>query len=268
MTFSINFLILFCVALLCCAAGFYKYVYFISIGYGAAIAGQGAALLALFCGRLTPPVILLCVLLILYGCRLSGYLLFREIRSVSYQRHMKTEIKDGSDMKPAVKVLLWISCGLLYVLMVSPVFYRIENQDVHADIAFYIGIALMVFGLVVESASDISKNRQKKTNPKRFCDKGLFRIVRCPNYLGELIIWTGVFAAGTSSFCTVGQWIVAVVGYLGIVYVMFSGARRLEIRQNKNYGDDPEYQAYVKRVPIMLPFVPLYSVEKYKFLVL
>jgi hypothetical protein len=48
---------------------------------------------------------------------------------------------------------------------------------------------------------------------------------------------------------------------------MFSGARRLEIRQNKNYGDDPEYQAYVKSTPIMIPFVPLYSVEKYKFLV-
>ena len=43
-------------------------------------------------------------------------------------------------------------------------------------------------------------------------------------------------------------------------------ARRLEIRQNKNYGQDPEYQAYVKSVPILLPFIPLYSVEKYKFL--
>lgn len=33
------------------------------------------------------------------------------------------------------------------------------------------------------------------------------------------------------------------------------------------YGADPEYQAYVKSVPILLPFVPLYSVEKYKWLV-
>ena len=64
-----------------------------------------------------------------------------------------------------------------------------------------------------------------------------------------------------------GQWIMALLGYVGIVFVMFSGARRLEIRQNKNYGDDPEYQAYVKSTPIMIPFVPLYSVEKYKFLV-
>ncbi|HKM22591.1 MAG TPA: hypothetical protein VJZ01_11195 [Lachnospiraceae bacterium] len=51
-----------------------------------------------------------------------------------------------------------------------------------------------------------------------------------------------------------------------IVYIMFGGARRLEIRQNKNYGNDPEYQAYVKKTPIIIPLLPLYSVAKYKFL--
>jgi len=55
--------------------------------------------------------------------------------------------------------------------------------------------------------------------------------------------------------------------YVGIIFVMFSGARRLELRQDKNYGGDPEYQAYVKSVPILLPFVPIYSVKKYKWLV-
>jgi hypothetical protein len=48
---------------------------------------------------------------------------------------------------------------------------------------------------------------------------------------------------------------------------MFGGARRLELRQNRNYGDDPEYQKYVKTVPIILPFIPLYSVADYTFLV-
>ena len=57
------------------------------------------------------------------------------------------------------------------------------------------------------------------------------------------------------------------LGYALIIWVMFSGARRLEIRQDKNYGNDPEYQKYVRTVPIILPFVPLYSVKKYKFLV-
>jgi hypothetical protein len=59
----------------------------------------------------------------------------------------------------------------------------------------------------------------------------------------------------------------ALFGYVLLIYIMFSGARRLELRQNKYYGNDLEYKKYVKTVPIMLPFVPLYSVEKYKWLV-
>ena len=54
---------------------------------------------------------------------------------------------------------------------------------------------------------------------------------------------------------------------MGIIYVMFGGARRLEIRQNKSYGSDPKYQCYVQTTPIMIPLVPIYSVEKHKWLV-
>jgi steroid 5-alpha reductase family enzyme len=82
-----------------------------------------------------------------------------------------------------------------------------------------------------------------------------------------MLFWTGVFVSGIGSNASVWQWISVLVGYLGIIYVMFGGARRLEMRQNRSYGNDPEYQAYVKKTPIMIPFIPLYSVEKYKWLV-
>jgi steroid 5-alpha reductase family enzyme len=81
-----------------------------------------------------------------------------------------------------------------------------------------------------------------------------------------MIFWTGVVIAGITAVSG-WQWLIVAIGYMGIIFVMFSGARRLEIRQNKNYGNDPEYQKYVKSVPIMVPFIPLYSVEKYKWLV-
>lgn len=48
---------------------------------------------------------------------------------------------------------------------------------------------------------------------------------------------------------------------------MFSGARRLELRQNRTYKDNKEYLKYIKKTPILIPFIPLYSVEKYKWLV-
>ncbi|MBU3849463.1 MAG: hypothetical protein IAA16_02735 [Candidatus Treponema excrementipullorum] len=65
--------------------GWFKFLYFISVGYGFSVAGCGAVMLVLFSGRMPPGCLLLCVLLIVYGCRLSGFLLFREIKSASYR---------------------------------------------------------------------------------------------------------------------------------------------------------------------------------------
>ena len=258
--------LLFAAAMIISAIGFIKYVWFISLGYGFSIAGLGFLMLYLFKDSLSCGTILICLLFVAYGFRLGGYLLFREVKSAAYNAKMKTEIKDGKTMPFGVKCAIWVTCALLYMTQVIPVFYRLHN-GAGTDKWAYIGAGVMAFGLIFESLADWQKSKAKKINPKRFCDTGLFRIVRCPNYLGEMIFWTGVLISGANVLTGAGQWIMALVGYIGIIYVMFSGARRLEVRQNKNYGKDPEYQSYVKTVPILVPFIPLYSVEKYKFLV-
>lgn len=66
------FLIIFALALFASSCGFRKYVWFISLGYGAAIALIGVGLLFIFSSELTLVTVLQCVLLIVYGCRLSG----------------------------------------------------------------------------------------------------------------------------------------------------------------------------------------------------
>ena len=264
MVFPANFWLLFAAAMLISSMGFKKYVWFISLGYGFSIAGEGLLMAILYGKTLTPGTLICCLLFVIYGCRLGGYLAVREFKSVSYNKNMTGEIK--TDVPFGVKVSIWVTCAVLYVLQVLPVFYRLHNGS-GSNVWTYIGAAVMLFGIVFESAADIQKNAAKKVNPKRFVDTGLYRIVRCPNYLGEMIFWTGVLLSGIGALTGVGQWVMALIGYIGIIFVMFSGARRLEIRQNKNYGKDPEYQKYVKSVPILVPFIPLYSVEKYKFLV-
>ena len=253
-------------ALLISAIGFKNYVWFISLGYGFSIAGEGILMLVLYGKILTVGTAVCAALFIVYGCRLGFYLLSREIGENSYKKNMKGEIKDGSTVPFGVKVAIWVTCAILYVTQVIPVFYRLHNGT-GTNVWTYIGAAVMVLGLTLESVADVQKNRAKKCNPRRFVDTGLYKLVRCPNYLGEMIFWTGVVLSGIGGVFGVGQWIVALVGYAGIIFVMFSGARRLEVRQNKNYGADPEYQKYVKTVPILLPFVPLYSVEKHKWLI-
>lgn len=258
--------LLFGIALLVSAIGFYKYVYFISLGYGFSIAVMGAVMLVLFRDRLYAGVAVSCILFIMYGLRLGGYLLFREVKSASYRSTMKKEIKAGDEVGMGAKLAIWISCALLYVMQVSPVFFRLEAET-DGDGFLAAGVVIMCLGVLLESSADIQKSRAKKQNPNRFCDSGLFKIVRCPNYLGEVLFWTGVFVSGISAYGTSPlRWIMSALGYLCIVYVMFGGARRLELRQNRNYGSDPEYQAYVKKTPILIPFVPLYSVADQKWL--
>ena len=254
------------VSMVCCSVGFHMYIWFFSVGYGFAIAGIGAALWIGFRGALGIPETLACVLLIAYGLRLGGYLLIREMKSAAYRKVLSPEMDRSKKMPIGAKIGLWVACGLLYTLMTCPFYFRLHNGAA-SDPLLWIGLAVMAGGVALELVADYQKSAAKKKNSRRFVDTGVYRWVRCPNYFGEILLWTGMLLTGVTVLQGPVQWILAVLGYILILWVMFSGARRLEIRQDKNYGRDEEYQRYVTSVPIILPFVPLYSVKKYKFLV-
>ena len=77
--------LLFAAAMVISSIGFKNYVWFISLGYGFSIAGEGLLMLLLFRENLTAGTIVCCVLFILYGLRLGGYLAIRELKSSSYK---------------------------------------------------------------------------------------------------------------------------------------------------------------------------------------
>ena len=254
------FLFAFITAMVFSAQGFKKYVWFISLGYGFSIAAIGVMLLIM--GANVPAALLF----VIYGLRLGGYLAYREIKSSTYNNKMKTEIKSGDGMKASAKIGIWLTSALLYACQTATLAFRTANQK-GSQIMLTIGMIISACGLIIETAADLQKNKAKKQNPARFVDTGLYKIVRCPNYFGEMLFWMGAFVGGITAYSGVLQWVIVLLGYLGIIYVMFGGARRLEMRQNRTYGEDPEYQNYVRTTPIMIPLVPLYSVEKYTWLV-
>ena len=262
-------LILFAVCAVMCAVGFYKFVYFLSIGYGFAVAGGGIAVFVMY--LITPtatPIWILLIemaLFIAYGARLSGFLLIRELKSVSFKKTdvaEETLVKNGEKKMPVfVLVTIWLVVAVLYVMQVSPMLFRYDNGS--TDIALpIIGFAVSVFGLILESIADNQKSAQKKERPDMVATKGLYKIVRCPNYLGEIIFWTGVFVSGITAYEGVWQWICAALAYVCIVYIMFNGAQRLEKRQMARYGECEEYNEYANKTPIIIPLLPIYHLNK------
>ena len=249
------------------AVGFYKFVYFLSIGYGFAVAGGGIAIFVM--ALVTPtdaPIWILLIqaaLFVAYGIRLSGFLLVRELKTASYKKTFQEVSGDGKKMPFFILFTIWVSVTVLYVAQVSPMLFRYDNGA--SDLVLpLIGIVISILGLVLESVADNQKSAQKKVRPDMVATEGLYKLCRCPNYLGEIIFWTGVFIAGITAYATVGQWITAILAYVCIVYIMFNGAQRLEKRQMGRYGENEEYNNYANKTPIIIPFLPIYHLNKKK----
>lgn len=248
-----------------CAVGFYKFVYFLSIGYGFAVAGGGIAvfIMALVVGTEAPLWVLLvqAALFLAYGIRLSGFLLVREIKNAAYRKTLKEATGNEKKMPFFVLFTIWVCVAILYTAQVSPMLFRVTNNTTGVILPV-IGFAISVFGLILESIADNQKSAQKKENPDMVATKGLYKMCRCPNYLGEIIFWTGVFVSGMNTYSTVGQWITAIIAYICIVFIMFNGAQRLEKRQMARYGGNKEYNDYANKTPIIIPLLPIYHLNK------
>lgn len=261
--------ILLIVCAVLCAVGFYKFVYFLSIGYGFAVAGGGIAVLVMYLMNpsATPLwlVVVQALLFLAYGVRLSGFLLVRELKNISFKKTdvAKDTLAKNNEKKMPVFVLvtIWVCVSVLYVAQVSPMLFRFTNASSDVTVPV-VGFVISVFGLILESLADVQKSAQKKVRPDMVATEGLYKIVRCPNYLGEIIFWTGVFVSGTTTYATIGQWITAILAYVCIVYIMFNGAQRLEKRQMARYGENVEYNTYANKTPIILPFLPIYHLNK------
>ncbi len=259
--------ILLAVCAVLCAVGFYKFVYFLSIGYGFAVAGGGIAVfvMALVNGWVPSELIWLALaqmaIFIIYGARLSGFLLVREIKNATYRKTLQEATGNDKKMPIFVLVTIWVCVSVLYTAQVSPMLFRYSNEKTDFILPL-IGIVISIAGLVLEALADSQKSEQKKKNPNMVATQGLYKLVRCPNYLGEIIFWTGVFVSGITAYEGAGQWITSVLAYICIVYIMFNGAQRLEKRQMARYGNDEEYNSYANTTPIIIPFIPLYHLNK------
>lgn len=257
-------LFLFGLTLLAVAPGFRRLVHFVSVGYAFAITTMALATMILFRQHIGGLALLQNLVLLIWGLRLGIFLLRRENQPSFQKQASDTDEQYGSINLPR-KFVIWLGVSVLYVCMFLPGLASAANHPaggaIGMTVAQWFGLCLMIAGQAIESLADWQKSVFKGRYPKEFCKDGLYRWVRCPNYLGEILFWLGNWAMGLFFYSTLVYWIASLIGLVCIVLIMFGSTRRLERAQELRYGELPAYQNYVQSVPVLFPFVPVYTLK-------
>ena len=171
--------------------------------------------------------------------------------------------KDGSDkrfntIKPSFMrfLMAWSLQGLWVFLTLSAVLIVVSTPGDHAISAFTaVGGLLWLAGFAVETVADAQKRAFKAdpANQGRFIQSGLWSWSRHPNYVGEIMLWVGIFICAIPQLMG-WQW-VAVISPLFIILLLtqVSGVPLLEASADKQWGSDADYQAYKQSTPVLWP---------------
>ena len=249
------------VAAIGCCMGFKEFVWFMSVGYGFAVMCIGIfhLVFGLLNQTLTVATAIISVLFIIYGYRLGGYILKRELTNAAYKKTLEST-GSAKAMPIPVSLFMWVYSMLMYTAQTSALSYRVMN-GAKDNLFVWVGIVIMALAILGEATADKQKSAAKKINPKRFCDTGLYKYVRCPNYFSEIMFWVGVTVSGIGAVSG-KQWIIVIIALVLITFVMYNSAQRLELRHEKSYGLDPEYQKYSDTTPLLFPFTKQYHSMK------
>lgn len=252
----------FAVCLVVAAPGFRRVYYFVSLCYAGAIAAQSLVFALLFATTISGWVMLQLLLLLVYGVRLGAFLAVRE-RNPAYAAELARAERRTAELKLWHQIAIWLGVSLLFTLLFLPALLTLSLQAQGVwPVSTPLGVMIMAVGLWVESLADWQKYRYKAEHPTHYCDTGLYRVVRCPNYLGEMVFWFGVWFSCLSAYGSGAAWALSLLGMLYILALMTAASAGLERKQDERYGDRPDYQEYVRTVPILFPWVPLYTLRK------
>lgn len=139
--------------------------------------------------------IVVSIFLILWAARLSGFLLFRILKTGKDDRFDDKRDNFFKFFGFWVFQMIWVwTVSFPVTLLNSPGVTRYGQPKFGTarDIA---GVILYVIGLTMEAVSDIQKYRfrSKHGSDGSVCDVGFFKVSRHPNYFGEIIIQFGAF---------------------------------------------------------------------------
>ncbi|MCH6257242.1 DUF1295 domain-containing protein [Puniceicoccaceae bacterium K14] len=193
--------------------------------------------------------ITLFLMVMIWATRLGTYL-FQRMHKAGKDRRF-----DALKKSPVRFLCAWTLQGL-WVTFTSAAAVAAITSSKTSEVGsyYYLGTVLWIAGFAIEAIADRQKKKFSSVpqNKGRFIQSGLWSRSRHPNYFGEILLWLGVAVVaypllqGWQLITLLSPVLVAIL----LIYV--SGIPLLERSSDEKWGDQPDYQEYKSRTPVLL----------------
>ncbi len=193
---------------------------------------------------------LILLLVVVWATRLGGFLFMRIYKVGKDVRF------DGMRDRFIPFLRFWLLQGAsVFVIMLAALLgYAQSNPRI--SLLTWIGTTIFILGFIIEATADAEKFRFKADSKNRgqWIDIGIWRASRHPNYLGEMLVWIGMYLV-VAPYLSVGGWLLGLLSpaYIIILLLFVSGIPLLEKSAHKKWGDQAAYVRYISEVPRLIP---------------
>lgn len=212
------------------------------------------AWVSLLCAASPGPVAWLTTILVtVWGCRLGGYLAWRNLGHGEDKRYAEMRNKPGRNFALFSLVVVFGLQGTIMWIVSLPL-QILPTLDGQFTAITAIGLACWATGLAFEAIGDYQLSRFKANgaNQGKVLDEGLWHYTRHPNYFGDFLVWWGYFLL-TLSADSSAWWTAIGPALMTFCLLYFSGVAHLEQRiKNRR----PEYADYIRRTSAFVPWPP------------
>lgn len=192
---------------------------------------------------------ILLVMMILWAARLGGFLLYRVIKvgkDSRFDSMRSSFLKFGQ---------FWLLQGISVWILTVPIVFAMTSDIQNFNYFAVFGLIIYAIGLSIETLADFQKQKfhNDLANKGKWISDGLWKYSRHPNYLGEILVWVGVYLYALPSL-NVGLSLIASISpiFISVLLLFVSGIPLLEKSADKKWGNDKKYQDYRRKTSILL----------------
>jgi steroid 5-alpha reductase family enzyme len=206
-----------------------------------------------------------------WSVKLASFLLYRVLQTDHDTR------LDAILATPSSAAGFWIVSAAWGLLCSLPHALGTTAAATGNPIVLRAGAALYGVGLLTETLADYQKWIFKQQHPGQFCNTGLWSISQHPNWLGNLLLWSGIFVMNAPALIDRAAWTTSTKASLwnkvwscrrlalaligpAFMWTLFDAQatgkllNSLEASKARHgYGEDPLFTNYIDTTPLIFP---------------